>query len=54
MTNIVDFLRTDVATDWIKSKFSDENEIRRFKSNLVSIANNNRLLAIPFFIKILL
>ncbi len=37
MANIVDFLRTDKATEWIKSKFSNENEIARFKSNIVAI-----------------
>ncbi len=44
MTNIVEFLRTDKATDWIKSKFSNENEIARFKSNIVAISNSNELL----------
>lgn len=44
MVNIVEFLRTDKATDWIKSKFSNENEIARFKSNIVSISNSNELL----------
>lgn len=44
MANIVEFLRTDKATDWIKSKFSSENEIARFKSNIVSISNSNELL----------
>ncbi|WP_338965597.1 recombinase RecT [Spiroplasma endosymbiont of Sarcophaga carnaria] len=44
MANIVEFLRTDKATEWIKSNFSDENEIRRFKSNIVAISNSNELL----------
>ncbi len=44
MANIVDFLRTDKAKEWIKSKFSNENEIARFKSNLVAISNSNELL----------
>ncbi len=44
MANIVEFLRTDKATEWIKSKFSNENEIARFKSNIVSISNSNELL----------
>ncbi|WP_338990621.1 recombinase RecT [Spiroplasma endosymbiont of Seladonia tumulorum] len=44
MANIVEFLRTDVANDWIKSKFSNENEIVRFKSNLIAITNSNELL----------
>ncbi|UZQ30570.1 MAG: recombinase RecT [Spiroplasma phoeniceum] len=44
MANIVDFLRTDKATEWIKSKFSNENEIARFKSNIVAISNSNELL----------
>ncbi len=44
MANIVEFLRTDKATEWIKSKFSNENEIARFKSNIVAISNSNELL----------
>lgn len=44
MSNIVEFLKTDKATDWIKNKFSNENEIARFKSNLVAISNSNDLL----------
>ncbi len=44
MANIVEFLRTDKVTDWIKSKFSNENEIARFKSNIVAISNSNELL----------
>lgn len=44
MANIVEFLRTDKVTDWIKSKFSNENEIARFKSNIVAISNSNDLL----------
>ncbi|WP_338992158.1 hypothetical protein [Spiroplasma endosymbiont of Seladonia tumulorum] len=44
MANIVEFLRKDVANDWIKSKFSNENEIVRFKSNLIAITNSNELL----------
>ncbi|MBW3059413.1 MAG: hypothetical protein CXB60_10425 [Spiroplasma poulsonii] len=44
MANIVEFLRTYKATDWIKSKFSNENEIARFKSNIVAISNSNELL----------
>ncbi|UZQ30992.1 MAG: hypothetical protein OHM56_05730 [Spiroplasma phoeniceum] len=44
MANIVDFLRKDKATEWIKSKFSNENEIARFKSNIVAISNSNELL----------
>ncbi len=44
MANIVEFLRTDKAAEWIKSKFSNENEIARFKSNIVAISNSNELL----------
>ncbi len=44
MANIVEFLRTDKVTEWIKSKFSNENEIARFKSNIVAISNSNELL----------
>ncbi|WP_342256234.1 recombinase RecT [Spiroplasma endosymbiont of Poecilobothrus nobilitatus] len=44
MANIVEFLRTYKANDWIKSKFSNENEIARFKSNIVAISNSNELL----------
>ncbi len=44
MANIVEFLRIDKATEWIKSKFSNENEIARFKSNIVAISNSNELL----------
>ncbi len=41
MANIVDFLITYKTTEWIKSKFSNENEIARFKSNIVTISNSN-------------
>ncbi len=44
MANIVEFLRTDKVTEWIKSKFSNENKIARFKSNIVAISNSNELL----------
>ncbi|UZQ29904.1 MAG: recombinase RecT [Spiroplasma phoeniceum] len=44
MANIVEFLRTYKETEWIKSKFSNENEIARFKSNIVEISNSNELL----------
>ncbi|AXF95434.1 recombinase RecT [Spiroplasma phoeniceum] len=44
MTNIVEFLKTDKVNEWIKSKFSNENEIARFKSNIVAISNSNDLL----------
>ncbi|WP_424526368.1 recombinase RecT [Spiroplasma endosymbiont of Glossina fuscipes fuscipes] len=44
MANMIDFLKEEKATQWIKSKFSNESEIARFKSNLVAISNSNDLL----------
>lgn len=44
MSNIVAFLKTEQANKWITSKFNNEKEINRFKSNLVAVSNNNKLL----------